>query len=464
MIQSQIDRLRALESTMARAFRERGTERALRKAVFTTVATFATVIGSGTLLAQESTAQREVPADLGFRPFAYVEKDEDVFPPGMTARTIIRCGDDLTLDRGYQFRDNPDFICWIPRDGRRGWLFVNHEIEDLHPGDERPSPEMQNKSGGMTRLLLDENLEIVESGMHVWQTSNNCSGIVTPWNTILTCEEYPNTDGEAPPPPHLDGHMYTWEVDPSKPGMFERRPALGRFSHEAAEFDLDGNLYQTEDQTPGFIYRFVPEKPGDLTRGELTALDAVRKRWVTVEDRARAHRSSLKAGATPFARPEGIARHPKQPDWLYFALSGGDEKWDHPWGNYPLGAVLAVNVRTCEVKEIVVGRPQQAGGGVTGQMQHPDNIRFDAAGNLYICEDHKNKKLKIENGVAKNHGRNEVLVWHEQSRELYRFAVMGKADSEWTGPWFAETGRGRTLFLANQKDPGVVYAIHPEGR
>lgn len=422
------------------------------------------VMIAGTAAAQGSAENMEFPADLGFRPFPYVEKDDDVFPAGMTARVIIRCGDDLTRDRGFQFRDYPDFICWIPREGRGGWLFVNHEIEDLHPGDERPSPEMQNKSGGMTRLLLDDDLAIVESEMHVWQTSNNCSGIVTPWNTILTCEEYPNTDGEAPPPPHLDGHMYVWEVDPAKPGRFQPRRALGRFSHEAAEFDLQGNLYQTEDQTPGFIYRFVPEKPGDLTRGELTALDAVRRRWGTVEDPERAHLSSLKSGATPFARPEGIARHPKQPDWVYFALSGGEGKWEHPWGHYPLGAVLAVNVRTCEVKEIVVGRPQLEGRGVTGQMQHPDNIRFDEAGNLYICEDHKNRKLKFKDGVAENHGRNEVLVRHEQTGELYRFAVMGKADSEWTGPWFAQTGRGRTLFLANQKDPGVVYAIHPEAR
>lgn len=409
-------------------------------------------------------AASEVPADLGFEPIPYSEPEHDAFSPTVRAKVVIRSGDPLREGGGYVFRNSPDFVCQFAGDGG-GMLFVNHEIEDIDAATTRPTPQTQNQSGGVTRLDLDPELNVVRSTMHLWQTSNNCSGGVTPWGTFLTCEEHPDTSGKTKiDPPNQVEHMYTWEVAPQTPGVATRLDALGHFSHEGAAFDLDGNVYQTEDQTPGFIYKFVPTTRGRLAEGgTLYALDAVHRHWIKIEDPRAAHDDALRRGATPFPRPEGIDRHPHQPDWVYFAVTGSKEEFDHRWGDYRYGAVLALNVRTLELREVVVGREETGAGGVFGTLQKPDNIRFDSNGNLYILEDHDNEPLDARDADSgrkeRSDGRNEILVWHAARRKLYRFAVMGPGDSEWTGPWFANTPAGKTLFVVNQLNPGTVYAI-----
>jgi secreted PhoX family phosphatase len=135
--------------------------------------------------------------------------------------------------------------------------------------------------------------------------------------------------------------------------------ALGRGGYEGIQNDSLGNLWIVEDiggtnktgtvakRPNSFIYRYVPDQPGDLQHGKLQALqvlngagdpitwdsqaalnsaDAValhtygqtfKTKWVTVHDTAGGNNASFNAnlaaraaGATPFKRPENGAFRP----------------------------------------------------------------------------------------------------------------------------------------------------------
>ncbi|MEV6286117.1 alkaline phosphatase PhoX [Kribbella sp. NPDC051770] len=80
---------------------------------------------------------------------------------------------------------------------------------------------------------------------------------------------------------------YVWETDPFGTKAAVRRPAMGRFSHEAAAADPDRRvIYLTEDTPDGGFYRFVPTTWGDLSAGTLQVLreSGSTLSWVTVPD------------------------------------------------------------------------------------------------------------------------------------------------------------------------------------
>ncbi len=221
-------------------------------------------------------------------------------------------------------------------------------------------------------------------GREALGTFANCSGGVTPWGTVLTCEE--NFDGyfhgrtETPEQASHDRYtvgketFYGWyRIDPRfyvarephEPNRFGwvveydpydpkskpvKRTALGRFKHETATCAIaaDGRVvvYSGDDDYFEYLYRFVSHDRADsgkrdiLDRGELQVAkfhESGEMEWIALvhgrhgltkengfQDQAdvliEARRAGDVVGATKMDRPEGIAVHPHTGD-VYVSLT-----------------------------------------------------------------------------------------------------------------------------------------------
>jgi len=121
-------------------------------------------------------------------------------------------------------------------------------------------------------------------------TWNNCNGWISPWGTPLSSEEYPD-DASAWYDPDEDaygedamtrylgefGNVYRYgyvvEVtDPAGDATPTKRHALGRLSHEVALVMPDERtVYLSDDWDGGVFFKFVADRPRDLTSGTLYA-------------------------------------------------------------------------------------------------------------------------------------------------------------------------------------------------
>lgn len=336
--------------------------------------------------------------------------------------------DPAKLDAKTQARSfgyNNDFIAYLPfakgtENSHHGLLHVNHEYTNialmfagLTPTDamEQATPEQlktEMAAHGFSLLEIKRNedaewQQVVGSkfsrrihastpirvggpvaghprlrtlkdpdGTMILGTLGNCAGGVTPWGTVLTCEEnvdayfYGQTVGEE-----AQNHArytigketgYAWyKIDPrfavarepNEPNRFGwvveydpydaksqpvKRTALGRFKHETATCTTakDGRavVYSGDDDYFEYLYRFVSEdkaQMGCLDFGVLQVAkfhDDGKLEWISLlhgqhgltaengfaaqaDVLIEARRASDVVGATKMDRPEGIAIHPK---------------------------------------------------------------------------------------------------------------------------------------------------------
>jgi secreted PhoX family phosphatase len=319
--------------------------------------------------------------------------DVTVLVPGGTRTIIARSGD--PLEGGGVLRDHMDKIFWFPDDEEgRGTLFVNHE--KVYP------------DGGLSRLIYNNGV-ITERRNWLSGTHFNCSGTISGWGTILTCEEYPPEGNDSL------GHVI--EVYTTQPGQHVRRKAMGRFSHEAIiEDPVTGDFYMTDDTYTGVFFKFTPIYPGYLGKGSLYAFREDTSDWVRVHDMIESEDSAISLGATPYPRLEGLVYNPVD-DAIYIMVSG---RLNFP---EPYGYILRFDPRTQTMT-----RWLDCDGEV---LANPDNVQIDSYGNLLVHEDQYAEHIAL-------FGPNE-LVLIRSDRSLRRILRGNDPNGEVSGLAFSQS-------------------------
>lgn len=285
-------------------------------------------------------------------------------------------------------------------------------------------------------------------------------GIVwTPWGTVLAAEEAsPSAIKDPAYPNSVGGHVY--EFNPTT-GTIKTLAAVGARAHEGLRFDEDGNLYGISERTPGYIYRFVPDRARDLTKGDLYVLKLVedlgdRTGWgewvklnrdsVIIDSDAQAD----KVGATGYGRPED----------LEIGTSTGNDRR----GNSTLYAAITSENRVIAIdlkagkgdrnrrNQVFVSDYVRQGVNAPADFLAPDNLALDLAGNLYITEDPGGntaggKSLGDDVWAAPFNPASRT-----KSGQAERFLSITDCDAEPTGVYFSPTGR--TLFVNIQHRGG----------
>lgn len=247
--------------------------------------------------------------------------------PGRQWRRVAAVGDRISA-AGDRLGFDADYTCCMPVGEDRLLLWVNHEFPPGPLGDARldrvvggwtgkgatPEDLLAGMGGSVLELARDPaggwrldpdsrrawrisglgpETEVTGAGAAILGASvrgsiSNCGGGVTPWGTVLTCEEnhrYHVHEGlgsragriGARPSavasggfsiPGLVSEHYGWvvEIDPRDPGWQPRRhTALARLRHESAAVRaVHGEplrVYMPEDRVCGGIWRFSSDRP-----------------------------------------------------------------------------------------------------------------------------------------------------------------------------------------------------------
>lgn len=326
-------------------------------------------------------------------------------PKGSVIRQIAQSSLPVINDKNFLWHSAPDGgACFETEDN--GWIYVSNS-------------EMKNKKGGVGAIRFNKQGNIVDAYSILNNTSRNCAGGKTPWNTWLSCEESGN-------------HGQVYECDPTGKQAAIVRPAMGSFNHEAAAVDPhSGYVYLTEDLRDGCFYRFKPNSKNNLSEGTLEV--AVPNKnvlsWKKIVDplaQSKPTRYQVKEAAR-FKGGEGIVYHNKQ---IFFTTKIDNVVW-------------AYHTQTYLISKVYDAADYQL-----PLLYGVDNIEVSQSGELLIAEDGGNMQI-----IALDHNYEpHVLV-----------DVHGQDRSEITGPAFSPDGK--RLYFSSQRGKtgrdkdGITYEI-----
>ena len=336
----------------------------------------------------------------------YLDKSYNVeIPEGSSIRIVAESNKQVLNSSPYPWHSAPDGgACFATNNN--GWIYVSNS-------------EIEKQDGGVGAIRFNRGGDIIDAYSILKNTSRNCAGGKTPWNTWLSCEEY----GDI-------GQVY--ECDPEGKRRAQVRPLMGSFNHEAAAVDpLSGVCYMTEDRKDGCLYRFRPDKKGDLSAGMLEVAIANRNvlSWKKIEDPSgniRPVRYQIEEAAR-FKGGEGIIYFDRQ---VFFTTKRDNAVWQ-----YYIDTGLISKIYDASDYQLPL---------LTGV----DNIEVSPSGELLIAEDGGNMQI-----IALDHDyQPHVLV-----------QIYGQNKSEITGPAFSPDGK--RLYFSSQRgktgksENGITYEI-----
>jgi secreted PhoX family phosphatase len=351
------------------------------------------------------------PAQTGASPYGPLRSADAngiMLPKGFTSRVIARTGKKVA-GTSYVWHGAPDGGgCFA--DGT-GWIYVSNS-------------EMPGGNGGVGAVRFAANGAITGAYRTLKGTTLNCAGGATPWRTWISCEEV--------------DRGFVFETDPWGKKAAVKRPAMGRFRHEAAAADPDRKvIYLTEDEPDGCFYRFKPKTWGNLSTGTLQVL-ASRSgvpEWVTVPDPAASStrtRNQVK-GAVRFNGGEGCYY---RSGICYFTTKGDNRVWAFD--------AAATRIAITYDDNLTAAAP----------LKGVDNITGTASGDLYVAEDGGNLDICIitpDEVVATflrvtGQSKSELagVAFSPDGKRLYFSSPRGKAGKNTGGITYEVTGPFRS--------------------
>jgi uncharacterized protein len=463
-----------------------------------------------------------------FEPIEASKEDDLILPRGYKY-DVIAAYDDVINEAGEKFGTGSDYNAYFPINGSNthGLLVNNHEYTNLfsigpvkdgkmtkeqvekdlyYQGmsvievfqDENGTWKMDKKSAHARRINGFTKFELtgpaagstaVGGAATVQGTFANCSGGVTLWNTVLSCEEnFSETAAAA----GLNETHYGWvvEVDPFDKKFLKKHTALGRFNHENTAMGLasDGRVvvYMGDDKKDACVYKFVskhkyvPElgrgNTDLLSEGTLYVANLKSGKWIAVTIEAlkkvldnekfkapagvkgtreellkkfqtqgdvvtNCHEAALILGGMPTDRPEDIEISPFD-NTVFICHTNNDNH-----GNIH-GHITRIFEKDNDLGATEFDFEIFAAGGRQSGFSSPDNLAFDSNGNLWVVTDISTSS--INKGVYTSFKNNGLFVipTHGPSKGIAMQFASAPTDAELTGPFF--TPNEQTLFLSAQ--------------
>lgn len=323
-----------------------------------------------------------------------VAQPQDQFlhiPSSHVFQVLLQAG--APLSDGKPIWPRFDFTGYVPIAGssENGYLGINHEST---PGGmsvlDIQFDTLQKKWG----ITHGKAVDFTPLGNLLTPgTRGNCSGAVTPWGTLITCEElYSGTDYTG------DGYFdlgWCIEVNPVTRTIRDvdgdRNPeklwSLGRMKHENVVIAPDSQtVYFGDDNiVTGNLYKFIADRKTELDSGRLYVLDLGRDTgiWKLIPNSTPAECNSVMgsayfAGATIFQRIEDVDIGPD--GMVYFASTNNGKIYRFK----DLGSTISNFEVFVDNRQYVVNT---IFGPDTVLFSWPDNLAFDGEGNLWITQD-----------------------------------------------------------------------------
>lgn len=467
-----------------------------------------------------------------FEPIQPSQADELILPRGYTY-DVVAAFDDVINQAGEKFGQGADYNAFFPIEGSstRGLLVTNHEYTNifaLGPIQGEKTKAQKEKDlyyQGMSVIEVyrdaDGTWKMDTTSKHARRitgftpfditgpargtavlggatsaqgTFANCSGGITLWDTVLSCEEnFEDTAEENGLP--LTHYGWVVEVDPFDAKYLKKHTALGRFNHENTAMGLGSGgqvvVYMGDDKKDACVYKFVTrdiyvEELGRgnstlLSNGTLYVANFKAGKWVPVtheevlkvlnKDGFKAptgvkgtkeellakfqnqgdvvtycHEAALLVGGTPTDRPEDIEISPF--DNTVFICHTNNDSHGNIHGH--ITRIFEGNNDLSSTDfdfEIFIAGGRQSG------FSSPDNLAFDSNGSLWVVSDISTSSHN--KGVYKHFQNNGLFVvptTGPNKAQALQFASAPK-ESELTGPFF--TPDENTLFLSIQH-PGEL--------